>query len=136
MPDQPETGSGQGAQPGVAATLNASQPLVVAVLAVVLLHQALSTWRLGWGLVGVLGVALIVLNGAATLDGVGVAAGILATASMATGVTLTKRWGRPAGVGAMAFAGWQLTAGGLFLLPIALGAEGVPDSFGGAALAR
>ena len=120
---------------GVAATLNAAQPLVVAVLAVVLLGQALSSWRLGWGLVGVLGVALIVLNGDATLDGVGIAAGILATASMATGVTLTKRWGRPAGVGAMAFAGWQLTAGGLVLAPIALLAEGVPGSVDGPAVA-
>lgn len=120
---------------GIAATLNAAQPLVVAVLAVVLLGQALSTWRLGWGLVGVLGVALIVLNGDATLDGVGIAAGILATASMATGVTLTKRWGRPTGVGAMAFAGWQLTAGGLVLAPIALLTEGVPSSVDGHALA-
>jgi len=47
---------------------------------------------------------------------------------MATGVTLTKRWARPTGVGPMAFAGWQLTAGGLFLLPITLLVEGVPDA--------
>lgn len=113
---------------GVAATLNAAQPIVVALLAVVLLSEALSWWRLGWGLVGVLGVALIVLTGEATLDPVGLLAGLGAAASMATGVTLTKRWGRPAGVGAMAFAGWQLTAGGLFLLPIALLAEGLPSA--------
>ncbi|ORI13124.1 hypothetical protein BJD99_00215 [Rhodococcus sp. 1163] len=113
---------------GVAATLNATQPIVVAILAVALLSEALSWWRLGWGLIGVLGVALIVLTGSATLDGVGLLAGIGAAASMATGVTLTKRWGRPEGVGAMAFAGWQLTAGGLFLLPITLLVEGVPDT--------
>ncbi|MCZ4076981.1 EamA family transporter [Rhodococcus sp. H36-A4] len=113
---------------GVAATLNATQPIVVAILAVALLSEALSWWRLGWGLIGVLGVALIVLTGSATLDGVSLLAGIGAAASMATGVTLTKRWGRPDGVGAMAFAGWQLTAGGLFLLPITLLVEGVPDT--------
>ncbi|ORI24945.1 EamA family transporter [Rhodococcus sp. 1168] len=113
---------------GVAATLNATQPIVVAILAVLLLSEALSWWRLGWGLIGVLGVALIVLTGSATLDGVGLLAGIGAAVSMATGVTLTKRWGRPEGVGAMAFAGWQLTAGGLFLLPITLLVEGVPDT--------
>ena len=115
-------------------TRSARESALVAVLAVVLLDQALSKWRLGWGLVGVLGVALIVLNGDATLDGVGIVAGIFATASMATGVTLTKRWGRPTGVGAMAFAGWQLTAGGLVLAPIALLAEGVPNSVDGSAL--
>jgi len=113
---------------GVAAPLNATQPLVVAVLAVLLLGEALSWWRLGWGLVGVVGVALIVLRGDVTLDSVGILAGIGAAASMATGVTLTKRWGRPEGVGAMTFAGWQLVAGGLFLLPITLLAEGVPTS--------
>ncbi|MET4046844.1 MULTISPECIES: EamA family transporter [unclassified Rhodococcus (in: high G+C Gram-positive bacteria)] len=113
---------------GIAATLNATQPIVVAILAVALLSEALSWWRLGWGLIGVLGVALIVLTGSATLDGVGLLAGIGAAGSMATGVTLTKRWGRPEGVGAMAFAGWQLTAGGLFLLPITLLVEGVPDT--------
>ena len=113
---------------GVAATLGATQPLVVAVLAVLLLGEALSWWRLGWGLVGVVGVAMIVLRGEATLDAVGIVAGIGGAASMAAGVTLTKRWGRPPGVGAMAFAGWQLTAGGLFLLPITLFTEGMPTS--------
>lgn len=120
---------------GVAAPLNATQPLMVAVLAVLLLGQPLSRWRLGWGLVGVLGVALIVLRGEITLDGVGILAGILAAASMATGVTLTKRWGRPSHVGPMAFAGWQLSAGGLFLLPITLVTEGVPGSITGIGIA-
>lgn len=113
---------------GVAATLNATQPLVVALLAVVLLGQPLSWWRLGWGLVGVLGVALVVLRGGSALDGVGLLAGLGAVGSMAVGVTLTKRWGRPVGVGPMAFAGWQLSAGGLFLLPLTLALEGVPGS--------
>lgn len=120
---------------GVAATLNATQPLVVAGLAVVLLGQPLSRWRLGWGLIGVLGVAMIVLNGQAALDGVGIVAGVLAAASMATGVTLTKRWGRPDGVGAMTVAGWQLTAGGILLLPLALAIEGVPTQVNGAGVA-
>lgn len=120
---------------GVAATLNATQPLVVAVLAVILLGQPLSRWRLTWGLVGVLGVALIVLRGNATLDAAGITAGILAAASMATGVTLTKRWGRPTGVSPVAFAGWQLTAGGLFLLPVTLLVEGMPETVTGAGLA-
>ena len=49
---------------------------------------------------------------------------------VALGVTLTRRWGRPAGVSPTAFAGWQLTAGGLFLLPVTFLAEGAPTEIG------
>ncbi|TVL89097.1 EamA family transporter [Streptomyces sp. SAJ15] len=113
---------------GVAATLAAAQPLVVAVLAVAVLRERLSVWRLAWGLVGVVGVGLVVIGPKAALDGVGVAAGLGSAASMALGLTLTKRWGRPAEAGATAFAGWQLTAGGLFLLPLTVLVEGAPPT--------
>ncbi|WP_285725335.1 EamA family transporter [Psychromicrobium xiongbiense] len=111
---------------GVAATLGAVQPLIVAVLAILILQQRFSPWRFAWGMVGVVGVALVVLRSTATLDAVGLLAGLLGAVSMALGVTLTKKWGRPEGVSATAFAGWQLTAGGLFLLPVTLLLEGVP----------
>jgi probable blue pigment (indigoidine) exporter len=112
---------------GVAATLGATQPIIVAFLAVAILRERLSAWRLSWGLVGVLGVGLVVLGPNAALDATGIAAGLAGAAAMGLGVTLTKRWGRPEGVRPMAFAGWQLTAGGLVLLvPVSL-TEGVPD---------
>jgi probable blue pigment (indigoidine) exporter len=111
---------------GVAATLAAAQPLVVAVLSVGVLRERLSGWRLCWGVVGMAGVGLVVIGPAAVFDGVGVAAGLGGAVTMAFGVTLTKRWGRPAGVGPTAFAGWQLTAGGLFLLPLTAVFEGAP----------
>ncbi|WNI26561.1 EamA family transporter [Streptomyces sp. ITFR-16] len=120
---------------GVAATVAAAQPLIVAVLAVTVLHESPSAWRLAWGVTGVVGVGLVVVGPDAGLDAVGVAAGLAGAATMALGVTLTKRWGRPAGVGATAFAGWQLTAGGLFLVPVALLVEGTPPAVdAGAAL--
>ncbi|WP_341952481.1 EamA family transporter [Salinibacterium sp. TMP30] len=56
------------------------------------------------------------------------------TSSMALGVVLAKRWGKPPQVSAVGYAGWLLTAGGLFLLPIALLAEGIPSAIGGPAL--
>jgi probable blue pigment (indigoidine) exporter len=111
---------------GVAATLGAVQPLVVLALAAGLLGQPPTRWRLGAGVAGVAGVALMVLTGGARLDVVGLAAGFAATASMATGTVLTKRWGRP--VPLLAFTGWQLLAGGLALLPPTLLVEGAPDS--------
>jgi probable blue pigment (indigoidine) exporter len=118
---------------GVAATLGAVQPLLVAVLAVTVLHQRLSGRRLVWGVTGVVGVGLVVIGPGAALDGAGIAAGLAGAATMALGVTLTKRWGRPAGVGPLAFTGWQLTAGGLFLLPVTFLAEGPPPAIGPAA---
>ena len=113
---------------GVAATLAAAQPLIVAVLAVTVLHERFSAWRLCWGVTGVVGVGLVVIGPNAALDTVGIVAGLAGAATMALGVTLTKRWGRPAGVGPTAFAGWQLTAGGLFLLPLTFLVEGAPPA--------
>ncbi|MDA3629661.1 EamA family transporter [Saccharopolyspora sp. WRP15-2] len=113
---------------GVAATLGAAQPLVVAVLAVLVLREAPSPRRFGWGVVGVVGVGLVVLGPSAGFDVVGLLAGLGGAAAMGLGVTLTKRWGRPSEVGPVAFAGWQLTAGGLFLVPVTFAFEGAPPA--------
>lgn len=111
---------------GVAATLGAVQPLAVAVLALAVLKERPTAWRIGWGLAGVAGVATMVLRGHLAFDPIGVAAGLGGTVTMAVGTVLTKRWGRP--VGLLAFTGWQLTAGGLFLTPLALVVEGPPPA--------
>lgn len=118
---------------GVAATLNAVQPLMVAGLAFALLGEPPTRWRLGWGVAGVAGVGLIVLRGELSFDPVGILAGLAGAGAMATGVVLTRRWGRP--VGLLAFTGWQLTAGGLLLAPLALAVEGPPPALGVTALA-
>ncbi|WP_433715185.1 EamA family transporter [Nocardia sp. CA-084685] len=113
---------------GVAATLAAAQPLIVAILAVLVLHESPSAWRIGWGAVGLVGVGLVVIGPNAALDAIGIVAGLGCAATMALGVTLTKRWGRPAEASPTAFAGWQLTAGGLFLLPVTILFEGAPPT--------
>lgn len=111
---------------GVAATLGATQPILVTFLAVVVLAERLSTWRLAWGVAGVVGVGLVVLGPGVAFDPIGVLAGIAGAASMGTGVVLIKRWGRPPGVSALGFASWLLTAGGLVLLAPTLLLEGLP----------
>lgn len=118
---------------GVAATLNAVQPLLVAGLAFALLAERPTLWRISWGIAGVVGVALMVLRGAFVFDPLGITAGLGSAAAMATGIVLTRRWGRP--VGLMAFTGWQLTAGGLLLMPLALALEGPPPALGVASIA-
>ncbi|WP_244198614.1 EamA family transporter [Microbacterium phyllosphaerae] len=71
------------------------------------------------------------LGPAAQLDALGILAALGGVTATALGMILTKRWGRPAGVGPVAYAGWQLTAGGLVLLPLTLLLEGVPDTIDG-----
>ncbi|TYP86264.1 EamA family transporter [Blastococcus xanthinilyticus] len=117
---------------GIAAVLGAAQPLIVALLALPLLGRRPRARTLWLGLAGVAGVALIVVDDGARLDAVGVLAGLAGTASMATGVVLTQRWGRPAPL--LAFTGWQLLAGGLLLLPVLLLVEGLPSGVTGGEL--
>lgn len=111
---------------GVAATLGAVQPLIVTVLARAILNERLSGWRLGWGVVGVVAVAMVVLGPNAALDTIGVAAGLAGALAMATGVVLTKKWSLPRGSSPLALAGWQLTAAGLLLTIPALLVEQPP----------
>ncbi|MFE6733489.1 EamA family transporter [Microbacterium sp. NPDC057650] len=118
---------------GVAATLGAAQPIVIAFLAVAILHEKLSRWRVGWGVLGMIGVALVVLGPDAAMSPLGILAGLTGAVSMGTGVVLTKKWGRPEGVSPVGLAGWQLTAGGLVLLLPALLIDGVPADIDGAA---
>lgn len=112
---------------GMAAVLGAIQPLLVAGLGVLLLRERVSTRTVIAGLIGATGVALAVLTSAARLDLIGILAGLAGAASMAFGLVLTKRWGRPA-VSLLTVTGWQLTAGGLLLVPAVLAAEGPPPS--------
>ena len=118
---------------GVAATVGAVQPLLVMFLATAALHERIVGGKVLAGVLGLGGVALLVLDGDAALDGVGVAAALVGAASMATGSTLVQRWGKPAN--GLAFAGWQLTAGGLLLVPLAILGEGLPPTLTGRNLA-
>ncbi|MFD6949663.1 ABC transporter permease [Nocardiopsis sp. TSRI0078] len=111
---------------GVAALVMSVQPLLVLALAALLLGDRIRPVHVAATLLGATGVGLLVLGPEAALDPVGVLAGLAASASMATGIVLTKRWGRPPGVGVLAMTGWQLSAGGLLLAPAALLVEGLP----------
>ncbi|MGW9245103.1 EamA family transporter [Streptomyces badius] len=112
---------------GVAALVMAVQPMIVLVLGAPLLGARIRLPHVGACLLAAAGVALLVLRPQAALDGVGVLAGLLGAVCMASGIVLTKRWGRPEGVSSVAFTGWQLTVGGLVLLPVTLLGEPLPD---------
>ncbi len=106
---------------GVAATLGAIQPLVVIALTRLLLGFPVRGLSVVAALAGLAGVALLVLTPKAALDPVGVAAGLASAVSMALGTVLSRRWQPP--VSALTFTSWQLTAGGILLIPVAVLAE-------------
>ncbi|MBY2968136.1 EamA family transporter [Rhizobium leguminosarum] len=103
---------------GVAATVLAIQPLIVIFFASVLLASSVRPLSILAAVVGISGVGLLVLTPNATLDVVGVAAGLAGAASMALGNVLTRKW-QPS-VSLLTSTAWQLTAGGLLLVPVAL----------------
>jgi len=109
---------------GVAATIVAMQPLYVALLAWGLLGRKPSVVTLAAALSGIVGVAMVVLQPSAALDGWGVAAGFGAAVSMAAGTVYARRW--PSPVPLLLSTGWQLVAGGLLLLLLAALIEGFP----------
>ncbi|NDR56808.1 EamA family transporter [Aliiruegeria sabulilitoris] len=103
---------------GVAATLGSLQALIVIGLARGILGTPIRALAVLAALTGVTGVALLLLGPDAALDPIGVAAGIGGAASMAAGTVFSRKWQPP--VHALTFTAWQLTAGGVILLPLAL----------------
>jgi len=118
---------------GVAATLGAVQPLLVMLLAWPVLAMKPGPRGLIAGAAGLVGVALLVLTPAARLDGIGIAAALAGAVCMAVGTVLTRKWAPP--VPLMLFTAWQLVAGGVLLLPLALLAEPALPPLSGANIA-
>lgn len=118
---------------GVAAVLGALGPFVVAALAFVLLGERATRRTLIAATVGVAGVSLLVLRSTVALDPVGIAAAAGGTLTMSLGTVLGRRWGTPPGferrsTALLALTGWQLTVGGLLLVPVVLVVEGPPPA--------
>jgi len=107
---------------GIAATAGAIQPLLVVWFAWIVLNDKPSKLSIVTGIAGLVGVGLLVIGPAARLDPIGIVAAIAGAATMGLGTVLVKRWKHP--VSLLVFTAWQLTVGGLVLLPIALIVEG------------
>ncbi|MFD0417539.1 EamA family transporter [Streptomyces sp. NPDC127108] len=116
---------------GMAAVVGSVGPLFVAGLAALLLADRPTPRTLLTGAAAALGVSLVVLKATGSLDAVGLLAAVGSTASMSTGTVLTKRWGRPDGIGPLALTAWQLTVGGLLIAPVAFLVEGAPPALDG-----
>lgn len=116
----------------IASTVMATSPLVMMLLAWMLLAERPHLLHVGGAGVGIAGVCLMLLTGAASVDVLGVLASVAAMVMSSFGYVLAKRWS--AGVDVLASTSWQLIAGGLTLVPLAVLVEGAPPALDGPAV--
>ncbi|WP_169568264.1 EamA family transporter [Sneathiella limimaris] len=106
---------------GVAATVGALQPLIVIFLARFVIGSPIRVLSIIAAILGVGGVSLLLLGPEATLDPIGITAGLGGALSMALGTIFTRKWAPP--VSLLTVTAWQLTAGGILLAPLAFFVE-------------
>ncbi|MGW7622662.1 DMT family transporter [Streptomyces antimycoticus] len=109
----------------VASTVMAASPLTMMFIAWPLVAERPRTAHLSGAVIGLAGVCLMLLMGAGA-SGPGILASATAVLVSSFGHVLTKRWSGNADL--LASTAWQLTAGGLFLLPVAAAVEGTPPA--------
>ncbi len=116
----------------LAAMLMATSPAVMMLLAWPLLRERPHVLSLIGAALGFAGVALMLATGTAAANPGGVVASLAAMTMSSVGFVLTKRWG--GGVPLLSLTAWQLTAGGLAIVPVALVIEGLPPALTGTEL--
>jgi probable blue pigment (indigoidine) exporter len=116
----------------VASTVMAVSPLTMMLIAWSLVAERPSAAHLVGAAIGLGGVCVMLLTGAGGVSVPGVLASAGAMLVSSFGHILTKRWG--AGTEVLASTAWQLTAGALFLIPVAAAVEGPPPALSASAL--
>ncbi|MFD2110737.1 EamA family transporter [Thiorhodococcus fuscus] len=102
---------------GLAAVAGATQPLLVMALAWSLDRHTPARLTLWASILGVFGMAVLLLSPNSVWEPVGIIAALAGAACMAAGTFLTRRWKPDLPV--LALTGWQLLLGGLMLAPVA-----------------
>jgi probable blue pigment (indigoidine) exporter len=116
----------------VASTVMAVAPLTMMLIAWPLVSERPRPAHLAGAAIGLGGVCLMLLSGVGTVSVPGILASAAAMLVSSFGYILAKRWN--AGGDVLASTAWQLTAGGLFLLPVAAAVEGRPPALSGQTL--
>lgn len=113
---------------GLGSTMTVLAPLAMMGIARLVLGERVARGTLVAALVGMVGVLVLVaqVDSSGSLDLVGAAAAVAAVLSSSTGFVLMKKWAPTDDV--LVVTAWQLVAGGLFLLPVALFVEGAPPA--------
>ncbi|WSQ06680.1 DMT family transporter [Streptomyces sp. NBC_01231] len=110
----------------VASTVMAVSPLTMMFIAWPLVAERPRAAHLAGAVIGLVGVCLMLLTGAVATSVPGILASAAAVLVSSFGHILAKRWSGAADM--IATTAWQLTAGGLFLLPVAVVVEGTPPA--------
>lgn len=110
----------------IAATIMATSPLVMMGLAWLLLAERPMLLQCVGAVFGVAGVALLLTTASNGVSIPGVLASIAAMVLSSIGYVLSKKWGSELDI--LTLTSWQLIAGGLLLIPVAVGFEGVPPT--------
>lgn len=118
----------------IASTVMAVGPVAMMLAAWVLLGQRPRLRAVVGGVLGVVGVAVMLLGGGAGggPDGRGVLASVAAMLLSSVGYVLASRW--QGEVDVLPLTAWQLVAGALVLVPVAAAVEGAPPALDGTAL--
>lgn len=116
--------SGSRLPSSIAAMLMSLSPIVTMAGAYLILKEKPTSFRIIGSVMGVTGVFLLLNAANYSLDFWGLIASLLAMLLATLGFLLTKKWNPPVPV--TTFTAWQLTLGGLSLLPLALIFEGIP----------
>ncbi|WP_454050610.1 DMT family transporter [Cellulomonas sp. Marseille-Q8402] len=118
----------------IASTVMAVGPVAMMLAAWVLLGQRPRLRAVVGGMLGVAGVAVMLLGGeaGAGLDPGGVVASVAAMVLSSVGYVLATRWRGEIDV--LPLTAWQLVAGALVLLPAAVVVEGAPPALDGTAV--
>ena len=112
---------------GAAAVITNTGPLVVMAASPFLLGRRIRAAEVIAGMVAVAGVACLALSPGAVLSAAGVISAACSSLSMGLGMVLAKKWGAPPGVNQLTVTGWQLTFGGIILVPVALLVDDLPQ---------
>ena len=102
---------------GLAAVVGAIQPLMMMFLIWFIDHRKPARLALMASIIGVFGMAALLLSPSSTWDLVGVLAATMGAMLMTSGVFLARRWRTDMPL--LAFTGWQLLIAGIMLAPLA-----------------
>ncbi|ADB30280.1 protein of unknown function DUF6 transmembrane [Kribbella flavida DSM 17836] len=117
----------------VASTIMSATPLTMALFAWMLLGARPAPRVLLGAGAGIAGVCLMLGGGVERVNAGGVLASLAALTMSSCGYVLAKKWG--SGGELIATTAWQLVAGGLVLVPVAIVVEGAPPSLDAQAVA-
>ncbi|GAA3438719.1 DMT family transporter [Kutzneria kofuensis] len=116
----------------LASMIMATSPVVLMLLAWLINAERPTSGALVGAVIGIGGACLMLMTAAARVDLLGVAASVGAMTLSSVGYILAKRWAGEVDV--LASTSWQLTWGGLLLIPPAVLVEGAPPALSGEAL--